>query len=654
MLRKKICAFFWLCLFVAGLGGCGAGDVTVTPKPKTLALISVTPMNAAIAKNTGQQFSATGIYSDTTTQDMTAAVLWSSSDTTTALVDASGNVIAKKAGNVIIKALYGGLSDESMLNITDATLVSITVTPTNPGIAKGTKQQFTATGIFSDYTTQNLTNVVTWSSSGAGVATISNAAGSNGMATSAAAGTTTITATSGSLSGSTVLTVTGATLVSLAVTPTNPSIAKGTKRQFTATGTYSDNTTQNLTNAVTWSSSSAGVATISNTAGSNGSATSVATGTTTITATSGSLSGSTALTVTAASLVSISVTPTNPSIAKGTTQQFTATGTYSDNTTQNLTTAAIWSSSSAGVATISNAAGSNGMTTSVAAGTTTITATSGSVSGSTALTVTGAALVSLTVSPTNPSIAKGTKQQFTATGTYADSTTQNLTNAVTWSSSSAGVATISNAAGSKGLATSVAAGTTTITATSGSVSGSTALTVTAATLTSIAVTPQNPSIANGTTQQFKATGTYSDTTTQDLTDSATWSSSSAGVATISNAAGSKGLAAAITAGPTTITSASGSVSGTTMLTVTEIAVVTLTWDAPTTNEDGSPVTLSGYKIYYGTLPGTYSNSVSVSGAGATPVTYTLSLSPGTYYFAVTAISADGQESAYSNEISKTI
>lgn len=91
-----------------------------------------------------------------------------------------------------------------------------------------------------------------------------------------------------------------------------------------------------------------------------------------------------------------------------------------------------------------------------------------------------------------------------------------------------------------------------------------------------------------------------------------------------------------------------------MLTVTEIAVVTLTWDAPTTNEDGSPVTLSGYKIYYGTLPGTYSNSVSVSGAGATPVTYTLSLSPGTYYFAVTAISADGQESAYSNEISKTI
>ena len=47
--------------------------------------------------------------------------------------------------------------------------------------------------------------------------------------------------------------------------------------------------------------------------------------------------GSTVLTVTAATLQSIAVTPANPSIAKGLTQQFTATGTYSDSSTQNLT-----------------------------------------------------------------------------------------------------------------------------------------------------------------------------------------------------------------------------------------------------------------------------------------------------------------------------
>jgi hypothetical protein len=179
--------------------------------------------------------------------------------------------------------------------------------------------------------------------------------------------------------------------------------------------------------------------------------------------------------------------------------------------------------------------------------------------------------------------------------------------------------------------------------------------VTAATLISIAVTPANPSIANGTTQQFKATGTYSDGSTQDLTDTATWSSSNAGVSTISNAAGSKGLATAVAAGSTSIMSVSGSLSGSTTLTVTASAVVvTLRWDAPIANEDGSPVTLSGYKIYYGTSSGAYTKSTSVANTGTTPVTYTLSLSPGTYYFAVTAVSADGQESVYSNETSKTL
>jgi fibronectin type 3 domain-containing protein len=82
--------------------------------------------------------------------------------------------------------------------------------------------------------------------------------------------------------------------------------------------------------------------------------------------------------------------------------------------------------------------------------------------------------------------------------------------------------------------------------------------------------------------------------------------------------------------------------------------VTLRWDAPTTNEDGSPVTLSGYKIYYGASSGSYTKSTSVASTGATSVTYTLSLSPGTYYFVVTAVSTDGQESAYSNEASKTL
>ena len=90
---------------------------------------------------------------------------------------------------------------------------------------------------------------------------------------------------------------------------------------------------------------------------------------------------------TTANLVSISVTPTNLSIDSGTTIQFTATGTYSDNTTKNITTSVAWISSNTAVATISNTNGSNGMATTLARGTTTITASLEVVSGSTLLTV---------------------------------------------------------------------------------------------------------------------------------------------------------------------------------------------------------------------------------------------------------------------------
>ncbi|MGA2237292.1 MAG: DUF2341 domain-containing protein, partial [Terriglobales bacterium] len=176
-----------------------------------------------------------------------------------------------------------------------------------------------------------------------------------------------------------------------------------------------------------------------------------------------------------ASLVSIAVTPANPSIAKGTTQQFAATGTYSDGSTQNLLGSVTWSSTSTTVATITT----GGLATGTGTGSTTIQATLGSISGSTGLTVTAPVLVSIAMTPANPTILIGTTQQFTATGTYSNSSTQNLTGSVTWSSSNTAVATITAA----GLATGVATGSTTIQATSGSVSGSTGLTV-AATLPS--------------------------------------------------------------------------------------------------------------------------------------------------------------------------
>ena len=80
------------------------------------------------------------------------------------------------------------------------------------------------------------------------------------------------------------------------------------------------------------------------------------------------------------------------------------------------------------------------------------------------------------------------------------------------------------------------------------------------------------------------------------------------------------------------------------------SVVTLSWDAPTTNADGTPLTdLAGYKIYYGTSSHAYSTAIDVGNVTKHMVS---NLENGVvYYFAVTAYDTSGNESNFSNEVS---
>jgi len=169
-------------------------------------------------------------------------------------------------------------------------------------------------------------------------------------------------------------------------------------------------------------------------------------------------------------LESIDVTPQSPTIMVGTTKQLNAMGTYSDGTSANITSQVTWASTDESVATIS----ATGLATALSVTSTLITATSGTIVSSSALTVTPIpALVSVDVTPKNVTIiSNGTStQQFTATGTYSDSSTQDLTGTVEWSSSNTNLSIDVN-----GLATVISQGTFTITATMGGVQGSTLLT----------------------------------------------------------------------------------------------------------------------------------------------------------------------------------
>src|SRR3990172_8416840 len=89
-----------------------------------------------------------------------------------------------------------------------------------------------------------------------------------------------------------------------------------------------------------------------------------------------------------------------------------------------------------------------------------------------------------------------------------------------------------------------------------------------ATLTSIKVTPTNPSIALGASRQFKATGRYSDSSTKDITASVVWDSSDKTKATID----SGGRATSVAVGPATITASDGGISSTAHAKISAIAL----------------------------------------------------------------------------------
>src|SRR5262249_36316544 len=134
------------------------------------------------------------------------------------------------------------------------------------------------------------------------------------------------------------------------------------------------------------------------------------------------------LTIHEVTLQSISVTPSPGMVAAGDTLQFTATGHYSDGSTADITNSVAWNSSDPTKAPIDV----NGRALGIAAGTTDITATQGSVTSTPAamLTVTApvVTLQSITVTPSPASVTVGGHVQFTATGHYSDGSTANLTN----------------------------------------------------------------------------------------------------------------------------------------------------------------------------------------------------------------------------------
>ncbi|NRD30249.1 Ig-like domain-containing protein [Shewanella sp. DC2-4] len=141
----------------------------------------------------------------------------------------------------------------------------------------------------------------------------------------------------------------------------------------------------------------------------------------------------------------------------GQTQQLTATATYSDRTSSDVSDSVTWSVGNTAMATVTP----TGLLDGVEAGSTTLTATKDGITSNTVtVEVTAAVITAITVTPATVLVTKGQTQQLTATATYSDRTSSDVSDSVTWSVGNAATATVTPT----GLLDGVEVGSTTLAA----------------------------------------------------------------------------------------------------------------------------------------------------------------------------------------------
>lgn len=423
----------------------GSGDDGAT---ETYARLELNYANATLPQGLQQAYRAYGIPADGGTPvDLTQQAQWSVSDAGIARIGNTegtrGLLEALAVGSVVVTVTFEAHSAQAELQVSDAVLESITVTPDGETLFEGQSKAYTALGAYSDGSEQDITTRVSWTveddaTIGGGnadaVASISNADSEQGLLHALAAGDVLAVATLDGLRGAATVEVIANTLQAITLSPGAATLPKGLSLPFEASGTFADGTQLDISDAVLWQSSDAAVATLD----AQGLASGHALGTVTITA---SLSGAQAhatLEVTAAALDHLTLTPADMTLPVALQQPYTAIATFTDSTTLDVTRSVVWSSSNPEVASIGNGDAA-GLATTHANGSTTISAVLGAYSSSaytTTLTVDDSLVLErLEVDPATLTCGYGQRYAFHATGVYVGGARIDLTQQVRWTSS---------------------------------------------------------------------------------------------------------------------------------------------------------------------------------------------------------------------------
>lgn len=411
--------------------------------------IELTYAGAVLPAGLQQQYRAYGIPADGSTPvDVTPQASWAVSSTELATIGNSagshGVLSALAVGSVLVTVTFETLSAEADLQITDAVLESLTVTPDGETLYAGQTYRYAAIGAYSDNSEQDVSARVSWSveadpslsggAPAAEVAAISNAGGEQGLLSALGAGDALVVATLGAVRGEAAVEVIANSLEAITLAPDAGTLPAGLSLAFEATGTFADGTQIDVSDEVLWQSSDEAIASLDTA----GLASGHASGTVTVSATLGSVTAAATLEVTDAALSSIAITPANMTLPLAFEQPYTAIATFSDGSTLDVSSRVSWSSSNPEVATIDNGDAAGRVRT-LSAGSTQISAVLGAYSTavySTTLIVDDSlVLSSVEVDPSALSCGYGQRYAFRAVGVYESGARIDLTRQVRWTSS---------------------------------------------------------------------------------------------------------------------------------------------------------------------------------------------------------------------------
>ncbi|VAX01351.1 hypothetical protein MNBD_GAMMA20-1494 [hydrothermal vent metagenome] len=431
----------------ADVGGLGI-EVPVRVTDAVLSRLELDLGGADLPTGLSRPLRALGHFSDGSLRDLTAQVIWrSSDDARLAIANAAGSeglATALAAGTVTVDAALDGIEIQATLIVSAASLQTLELEPVASRLAVGTGLRMQALGRYSDGSLKILSDPVTWSSDEPTIAAVANADGQAGQVQGLAVGDTRIRVQLGGISASVPLSVTAAHLEVITIEPAEISLASGERLMLRAVGGFSDGSIQPLGAAVRWESARLDVVHIDE----SGELLALQSGEARVSASLDGVTGSIPVRVSTATLTDLEITPASPRLASGTAMRFSAVAVYSDGSRRDVTAQAVWISANPTVLSVSN--GDPFRVRAGAMGSARLTARFGGFERILDVEVTDATPTGLRITATISQLASGEGVHLSAVADFSDGSSQPLDDDVVWSSSDPALASVGNMANSRG------------------------------------------------------------------------------------------------------------------------------------------------------------------------------------------------------------